>query len=204
MTWANRITIARFLLIPVFVGFLVYYDASSGDNGRPDEWWRYAALVVFVIAAVSDGIDGYLARHCNQRTALGAILDPIADKLLLLAALVTLSIVDIGSKPPFPLWFPIIIIGRDAILLTGFLVLTFLASKIEVHPHWSGKLSTFCTFIAIGSALLKWDWTFWACVAGGITALISTLIYVREGIEIMNDSHHGKPLSHPAHKKDKS
>lgn len=202
MTWANRITIGRFLLIPVFVGLLVYYHASV-EAHQPVEYWRIAALIVFIVAAISDGIDGYLARHWNQRTALGAVLDPIADKLLLLAALVTLSIVHIDGKPPFPLWFPIIIIGRDAILLVGFLVLTFLASKIEIKPHWSGKLSTFFTFIAIGSALLAWDWTYNACLLGGTTALISTLVYVRAGIKILNDSHHNQPVAHasPTHPK---
>jgi len=194
MTWANRITIGRFLLIPVFVGLLVYYNASASDQAE-QEVWRYAALIVFAIAAISDGIDGYLARHCNQSTALGAILDPIADKLLLLTSLVTLSIVHIGGKPPFPLWFPIIIIGRDAILLTGFLILTFLSSKIDVRPHWSGKLSTFFTFIAIGSALLAWNWTYTACVLGGAAALISTLVYVRAGTKLLNASHHNQPAA---------
>lgn len=197
MTWANRITIGRFLLIPVFVGLLVYYQASFSDKA-PNESWRYAALIVFAVAAISDGIDGYLARHWNQRTALGAVLDPIADKLLLLASLVTLSFVHIDGKPPFPLWFPIIIIGRDMILLVGFLVLTFLSSEIEVKPHWSGKISTFFTFIAIGSALLAWDWTYNACILGGATALISTLVYVRAGTKILNASHHNQPVA-PAH-----
>lgn len=194
MTWANRITIGRFLLIPVFVGLLIYYNASVKENA-PEERWRYAALIVFAIAAISDGIDGYLARHWNQWTALGAVLDPIADKLLLLASLVTLSIIQIAGKPPFPLWFPIIIIGRDAILLVGFLVLIYLAAKIEIKPHWSGKLATFGTFIAIGSALLGWNWTLWACEIGGAAALISTLIYVRAGIRLLNKSHHGKPIN---------
>lgn len=196
MTWANRITIGRFLLIPVFVGLLIYYNESVSEKA-PEEAWRYAALIVFAIAAISDGIDGYLARHCNQRTALGAVLDPIADKLLLLASLVTLSIVHINGKPPFPLWFPIIIIGRDAILLVGFLVLEFLDHDVEVKPHWSGKLSTFCTFIAIGSALLAWNLTYAACIAGGIGALISTLVYVRAGIKILNDGHHSQPIPRP-------
>lgn len=195
MTWANRITIGRFLLIPVFVGLLVYYNASAAHS-HEQESWRYAALAVFLIAAISDGIDGYLARHCNQRTALGAVIDPIADKLLMLASLVTLSIVRIDGNPPFPLWFPIIIIGRDAILLVGFLVLIFLSSKIEVRPHWSGKLSTFFTFIAIASALLAWDWTYWSCVLGGAAALISTLVYVRAGIRLLNASHHNRPIAH--------
>jgi cardiolipin synthase (CMP-forming) len=193
MTWANRITIGRFLLIPVFVGLLVYYNASTTVEDMVG--WRYAALAVFLIAAISDGVDGYLARHWNQRTALGAVLDPIADKLLMLAALVTLSIIRIGGHPPFPLWFPIIIIGRDAILLVGFLVLTFLAAKVDVRPHWSGKFSTFCTFIAIGSALLGSGVTLWACEIGGMAALISTIVYVRAGIRILNQTTHGKPLN---------
>ena len=92
MTWATRITILRLILVPVFVAFVITYGSDPHE-----EIWRYAALLVFSIAAISDAVDGYLARHWNQSSALGALLDPVADKLLLLAALVSLSF-----KPSLP------------------------------------------------------------------------------------------------------
>src|SRR5277367_3720166 len=118
MTWATRITILRIILVPVFVAFIITY----GDTKSKGDVWRYAAVGVFAVAGISDAIDGYLARHWKQGSALGALLDPIADKLLLFAALVTLSIVPLGPERPFPVWFPVIIISRDALLLGGYSV----------------------------------------------------------------------------------
>src|SRR5277367_4421285 len=137
MTWATRITILRLILVPVFVAFIITYDET---NPR-EEAWRYAAIAVFVVAAISDAIDGYLARHWNQGSALGALLDPVADKLLLLAALITLSFMPVT----FPIWFPIIIISRDALLLVGYSVLRHFHVPMDIRPHWSGKASTLFT-----------------------------------------------------------
>jgi hypothetical protein len=96
MTWATRITILRLVLVPVFVTLIITYDESDPR----EEVWRYAAIAVFLIASLSDALDGYLARHCNQRSALGALLDPIADKLLLLASLVTLGLIPLDHLRP--------------------------------------------------------------------------------------------------------
>ena len=83
MTTANKITVVRILMIPVFVTLAIYYGESI-QRGEPLEWQRFAAIIVFLLAAVSDGLDGYVARRYNQRSSLGVILDPIADKGLLL------------------------------------------------------------------------------------------------------------------------
>ena len=152
MTWATRITILRLVLVPVFVAFIITYS----DNERRIEAWRYAGIGVFILASVSDAIDGYLARHWNQSSALGALLDPIADKLLLFAALVTLSLLPVGGHlRPFPIWFPVIIISRDALLLGGYCILRHFHVPMEIKPHWTGKLSTFFTLLAIGAVLFK-------------------------------------------------
>lgn len=187
MTWATRITIFRIVLIPLFVWLMVEYgdDAAAG---HPDENWRYAAICVFIFASLSDALDGYLARHWNQRSNLGALLDPIADKLLLLAVLVTF-----GILPPryFPLWFTVIILTRDALLLLGYFVLRHFKHAIEVKPHWSGKLSTLIVFLAIGAVLFRLPtWTLWLCAAGAFFAVISTAIYVRRGLQILNEAGH--------------
>ncbi len=187
MTWANRITIGRCLLIPIFVGLLIYYDESV-RSGLPEERWRYGALAVFFIAAISDAIDGYLARYCNQATKLGAILDPIADKLLLFVALITLSIVRIGNHAPFPHWYPLIVISRDVLLSIGYLVAQMKQIQVEVVPHWTGKLVTTINFLAIGSALLMTPLTWSLCFAGAIFTIISGFIYTRQGIHFLNQS----------------
>jgi CDP-diacylglycerol--glycerol-3-phosphate 3-phosphatidyltransferase/cardiolipin synthase len=190
MTWATRITIFRIVLIPIFVWLMVEYGASAAA-GQTEDGWRYGAIAVFILASLSDALDGYLARHWNQRSALGALLDPVADKLLLLAVLVTF-----GILPPryFPLWFTVIILSRDALLLLGYFVLRHFRHHIEIKPHWSGKLSTFLVFLAIGAVLLQSrPWTIGFCAGGAFFALISTAIYVKRGLEILREAGHTAP-----------
>jgi CDP-diacylglycerol--glycerol-3-phosphate 3-phosphatidyltransferase/cardiolipin synthase len=190
MTWATRITIVRIVLVPVFVTLVITYD-DTGHAGRPDEFWRYAAIAVFAVASLSDAVDGYLARHWNQRSALGALLDPIADKLLLLAALVTLGLVPLDHLRSFPIWFTAIIISRDALLLGGYFVVRHFLHQVEIRPHWTGKLSTFFTFFAIGGVLLKLGGaTIWLCALGAGFALVCTLIYVRQGLNLLSHAGH--------------
>ena len=88
MTLASKITLTRLLMVPVFVVLAMYYSQSI-QEGQPQEWMRIAALVVFVTAAASDAVDGFIARHFNQRSAFGAMIDPIADKTLLLTGIIT-------------------------------------------------------------------------------------------------------------------
>ncbi len=90
MTTANKITIVRILMIPAFVTMAIYYGQSV-QRGAPLEWERITAIAIFLIASLSDGLDGYVARHYNQRSSLGVVLDPIADKGLLLSGIITLS-----------------------------------------------------------------------------------------------------------------
>jgi CDP-diacylglycerol--glycerol-3-phosphate 3-phosphatidyltransferase/cardiolipin synthase len=189
MTWATRITIVRLILVPVFVTLIITYDDST-DQGHAEEFWRYAAIAVFMVASISDALDGYLARHWNQRSALGALLDPIADKLLLLASLVTLGLIPLDHLRPFPIWFPAIIISRDALLLGGYCVLRHFQVPVEVHPHWTGKASTLFTLLAILAVLFKLDvWViFGLCTLGAAFALGCTIVYVREGLQLLGRS----------------
>ncbi|HMJ07215.1 MAG TPA: CDP-alcohol phosphatidyltransferase family protein, partial [Chthoniobacterales bacterium] len=146
MTTANKITIVRILLIPAFVTMAIYYGQGVA-LGDPQEWQRFAAIVIFLVAAASDGLDGYVARHYNQRSALGVILDPIADKGLLLSGIITLSISNWSELSPqdgrFPAWFPVLVITRDAVILVGSVVLHLLNGKVLVRPSWTGKVATF-------------------------------------------------------------
>src|SRR5438094_8853623 len=105
------------------------YDERT-HQGTPLEWLRYTAIAIFVIAAVSDGLDGYVARHYNQRSSLGVILDPLADKGLLLSGIITLSISNWSDIDPeygkFPIWFPVLVITRDVVIPVGAVVLHLL------------------------------------------------------------------------------
>src|ERR1043166_4678086 len=144
MTTANKITVARILMIPAFVTMAIYYGQSI-ERREPLEWQRFAAILIFLIASISDGLDGYVARRYKQRSTLGVILDPIADKGLLLSGIITLSISNWSEADPeygrFPPWFPVLVITRDAIILVGAAILHyFIGNKMKVKPSWTGKV----------------------------------------------------------------
>src|SRR5437899_10992207 len=100
----------------------IYYGESV-RRGEPLEWQRFTAIIIFILAAVSDGLDGYVARHYNQRSTLGVILDPIADKGLLLSSIITLRLTSWSEIEPDSLrssdWVPVLVMWRDAFLLVG-------------------------------------------------------------------------------------
>src|SRR5690349_16481486 len=143
MTTANKITILRILLIPFFVVQVLYFV----KNGK--EGYRLAAILAFGIAAICDGVDGYIARHYNQRSELGAILDPLADKLLLVSGIVLFSF---NNQPRFgsiPLWMTGTIISRDLLLTIGLVVIQMTVGKIKVRPRILGKIATVLQMICI-------------------------------------------------------
>jgi len=193
MTWANRITLFRIVLIPVFLGALLYYSASE-QRGAPEEGLRWLAFGIFLTAAISDGVDGYLARHCNQKTRLGAVLDPTADKLLTFTALLSLSLVPFRSLPHFPLWFPLLVVSRDIMLAVGAFLLHYFHHALEVRPHWTGKVSTVFVFAAICAALLKLPWVVVLCWIGGLFTFASAVCYIRDGTAQFNAGDHSKPV----------
>ena len=149
---------------------------------------------MFIIASLSDALDGYLARHCNQRSALGALLDPIADKLLLLAVLVTFGLIPLAHLRYFPLWFTVIILSRDALLLLGYFVVRHFLNHVDIRTHWTGKLSTFFAFLAIAAVLFQaGPWIVRLCAVGAFFAVICTLVYIRQGLDLLGRSGHTQP-----------
>ena len=146
MTTPNKITIARICLIPVFVMMALYYGRSVAA-GAPEEWMRWTAIAVFVLAAASDGIDGYIARRYNQMSQLGVILDPIADKGLLLSGIITLTVSNWQYE--IPLWFPVLVISRDIIVVAGTVALHHFVGGVKVKPSWLGKTATVSQMVAI-------------------------------------------------------
>jgi len=195
MTTANKITIARIALIPLFVLMAIYYGESV-QRGAPEEWQRYTAIVIFLVAAASDGLDGYVARRYNQRSALGVILDPIADKGLLLSGIITLSISNWSEVDPdygkFPLWFPVLVITRDVVILVGSAILHLLNGKVRVKTSWTGKVATVLQMAAIAWVMLqlKFPPLFYVVVAAGIFTLVSGLIYVMDGVRQLQAEGH--------------
>src|SRR5476649_2975670 len=129
MTTANKITILRILLIPFFVVELIYY-VRSGNEAH-----RLAALLCFAVAAILDGVDGYIARHYNQISELGKILDPLADKSLLVSGIVVLSFNHGNFLGQIPLWLTGTIIGRDLLILVGVAVIRFIVGHVKVHTR---------------------------------------------------------------------
>ncbi len=190
MTTANKVTILRMLLIPFFVVDALYY-VKTGKEG-----FRLMAILSFAVAAICDGVDGYIARRYNQRSELGAILDPLADKLLLVSGIVLFTF---NNEPFFgsiPLWMTGTIIGRDLLLLVGLGVIQMIVGKVKVRPRVIGKIATVLQMICIVWILLQWDsqfrpqwflgWTLSAAICTGI----SGLLYVWDGMKQLS--------SHPA------
>jgi len=190
--------VVRILMIPVFVTLAIYYGQSI-QRGEPLEWQRLAAIVIFLLAAVSDGLDGYVARRYNQRSSLGVILDPIADKGLLLSGIITLSISNWSEIDPeygrFPAWFPVLVITRDAVILVGAVVLHLLNGKVLVKPNWTGKVATVCQMCAIGWVMLQLRFLplFFVVIVAGIFTLISGVVYVMDGVRQLQAEGHAHP-----------
>jgi len=189
MTTANRITIFRILLIPVFVLLLLDYirDFRKGDG---KEWERIVACALFAVAAISDGVDGYIARRYHQKSELGAFLDPLADKALLVSAMILLS-VRFKDGSPFdllPLWFPVLVISRDLMLLGGTVLIHMLAGKMTPRPRLVGKCATFFQMITLGWVLLKIERPpyQWPLYASGFFTLVSGIWYIFDGVKQLN------------------
>ncbi len=187
MTTANKITIVRILLIPAFVTMAIYYGQSV-QRGEPLDWQRFAAICIFLVASVSDGLDGYVARRYNQRSRLGVILDPIADKGLLLSGIITLSISNWSETDPeygrFPAWFPVLVITRDIVILVGSAVLHFLNGRVKVRTSWTGKVATVLQMSALAWVMLQLRFLplTYIVAAAGFFTLVSGIIYVMDGV----------------------
>jgi cardiolipin synthase len=198
MTTANKITVVRILMIPAFVTMAIYYGESV-KRAQPLEWERFTAIGIFILAAVSDGLDGYVARRYHQRSSLGIVLDPIADKGLLLSGIITLSLTSWSEVEPasgqFPIWFPVLVISRDAILLVGTLILYFLNGKVQVKPHWTGKVATVLQMVAIGWVMLQLRIVplLYVVLGAGAFTLISGIVYVADGVRQLQAEGHAHP-----------
>jgi cardiolipin synthase (CMP-forming) len=176
MNIPNFLSLLRIILVPVVVIFLI-----QGSYGK--------ALITFTFAGLTDALDGTLARLLNSQTKLGAYLDPIADKLLLTASYVTLSILGI-----LPSWLTVLVISRDFLILLGIAILSLLSVPYEIKPAIVGKVTTALQLSTIFFALLfqavshdiSYDWIIIFCWLTGIFTIISGSIYIFRGIKFIN------------------
>ncbi|MEI8315571.1 MAG: CDP-diacylglycerol--glycerol-3-phosphate 3-phosphatidyltransferase [Verrucomicrobiota bacterium] len=189
MTTANKITICRILLIPVFIWLTLDYVRDS-QHGEGHDWQRWLVCGVFALASISDAVDGYIARRYKQKTELGTYLDPLADKLLLVSALVLLS-VRFKQESPFellPLWFPVLVISRDLIILGGFILIHMITGHSQARPRLVGKAATVFQMITLGWILLQIHHPSfkWPLYAAGLCTFISGIWYILDGIKQLN------------------
>ena len=174
MNWANRITVLRIILVPVFIACVLYYRLGL-------------ALAVFIAAAVTDALDGYLARVRNERTKLGAIMDPIADKILILSAFVSLSLVaGLPDHLRMPAYVPIIIISRDVIILLGALIIYLNNGGINIKPTPVSKITTVFQMCTIVAVLVKFVHSEWIWNTAVVLTVISGIDYIRIGSSQIN------------------
>jgi cardiolipin synthase len=178
MNIPNFLTLFRIILVPAFVIFLIQAEYDK-------------ALIAFVVAGLTDALDGTLARLLKCQTILGAYLDPIADKLLLVTSYATLAILGI-----IPAWLSVLVISRDFIILMGIAILTLISVPYEIKPAIVSKITTALQISTIFFPLLfkavQYDiGNHWITVLFWLTALftvISGLVYIIRGIRILNHS----------------
>ena len=184
MTIPNVITLVRLALIPFYVLFAILYSRRLVSD-HPDVRFRYIALGIFLVAALSDALDGYLARRLNQTSTLGKTLDPVADKLLMLSAILTLSLTN--WTPSLPLWFAVLVVTRDVLIVLTVVFLYFRNGFVKMKAIKSSKFCTTFEFACIGWALFD----FWSktrplvldvlVVLATIFCIISAVEYFLEG-----------------------
>ena len=178
MSFADKLSILRIILIPLFIALVIYSKYSPGC--------RYAGVVVFLVAVLSDFFDGLIARIKKEKSKIGQVIDPLADKLLLLTAFISLYLL----KFNIPLWVVLIVVSRDLIILLGVAIIHFLKIEIPISPSIWGKLTTFFQMLTILSVLL--DFLFpqfllqliWSLAV--LFTLISGIGYIKRGIIALN------------------
>jgi cardiolipin synthase len=177
MNIPNFLSLLRIILVPVIVIFLI-----QGLYAK--------ALIIFVIAGLTDALDGALARLLNKKTKLGSFLDPLADKILLSTSFISLAIFGL-----IPSWLAVIVISRDFIILLGLLILSMMSITYEIKPVFVSKVTTTLQIATVFFALLLKTVTYdkisydWIMILSWLTAsftIISGLIYIIKGIKFIN------------------
>ncbi len=178
LTIPNLITTIRILLTPLFIIFLI--------QGRYRK-----ALIIFLLAGMTDLADGLIARTWHQKSPLGTFLDPLADKLLLSSSFVTLSVLRV-----IPPWLTVVVISRDVALVLGIILLKLTDFPVVVKPSLAGKWTAALQMLTVLVVLVGTLWplnpkllTAWFWLTGGVTAF-SGIQYIYGGLKMVGGSHH--------------
>jgi len=179
MSLADKVSIIRILLIPFFVYFLIVNKRFGLDYSR------YIALGIFVVAVLTDFFDGLVARIKKEKSEIGKIIDPLADKMLLITAFISLYFL----KFNLPWWVVLVVISRDIIILVGVVILNFLKIEIIFLPSVWGKLTTFfqmLTVISVLSGFRFFSYIIWSLAV--LFTVISGVGYITRGVRSINAS----------------
>ena len=176
MNFANKVSIFRVISIPFFLGVVLYYDPQR-------DALRFVALGIFLLAVVSDFIDGYIARVKKQKTKFGSIVDPLADKLLLITSFIALySKNNLYPGLFFPLWVVLVVISRDTIILLGAVIIYIMKQDLNVVPSNFGKFTTFFQMMTVVSFLLRLNFVTIIWNVAVFFTILSGIDYVRKGV----------------------
>jgi len=191
LTLASKVTVARILGIPVFVLLMIYYTMGL-KRGDANETYRMVATGLFLLIALTDALDGYLARSRKEITHLGKILDPLADKALLLSALIMMTRPSLPDlQPQFPVAYTLLVVSRDVILVAGAIIIHQLHGHVEVRPRLLGKMATALQMGTIVWALLAWDRDLFTMLvwAAGVFTFASGIWYLFDGLRQFEHGH---------------
>ncbi|UCC94847.1 MAG: CDP-alcohol phosphatidyltransferase family protein [Candidatus Omnitrophota bacterium] len=176
MSFADKVSILRILLRPAFVYFLIIYSRF----GRM--YLRYVAVGVFILAILTDFFDGLVARIKKEKSEIGKVIDPLADKLLLITAFITLYFL----KFDIPWWVVLIVVSRDLIIFLGVVILHFLKIEVPISPSTWGKLTTFFQMFTILSILMNFFFSPLVWAVAVIFTFISGIDYFSRGVKAIN------------------
>ncbi len=173
MNWANRLTLVRIVLVPVLAILLIEYTSEH-------DWLRYVALAVFAVAAATDLFDGLIARFFDQQTQFGTLLDPIADKMLLNVAYVLLSV---QHQLPVHIskWIPVVILGRDVIIVLGAWYMNEVQGPFNIKARISGKITTALQTVSVLAVLSAFTWSHWLLIVTVGFSVVSLADYLWYG-----------------------
>ncbi len=178
MNLPNALTVIRILLIPLF-----FYKMIQGETGF--------ATVVYLTAATTDGLDGFIAKTWNMQTKLGSYLDPLADKLLMATSYITLAVMQF-----IPLWLAIAVLSRDIIIALGSMTIYLMEGELTVRPRAVGKVTTFFQFLYILLVLLAATWitSSWflrtlgpMALVTGLLTVVSGAVYILDGLRRLEE-----------------
>jgi cardiolipin synthase len=191
---ANAITLVRFVCVPFFVGVMVQHRQATFRGASLDEQHLYLwiAIGIFAFAAVSDALDGFVARHFNQQTTLGTLLDPLADKLLLVTSVIMMALLLGDGTRLIPFWFMLVVLSRDFFILIGIVIVFMFRGHVSIEPTRTSKVTTALQMICVVCTLISMHTIpsvvlYSLYIIAAIFTVISGLQYVGIGLHMLHD-----------------